>query len=75
MSEDSVDPKLVSQILASVRHKPLEDQLPCGCQMGTVDDAFVFRPCSLDCKYWLYAKAEGKRQGKPMMFGWEGSEN
>lgn len=42
------------------------DTLPCGCQMGTVGDAFVMQPCSPDCPYYCYAVAETKRQGKPV---------
>lgn len=42
------------------------DRLPCGCRMGTVNDVFVFEPCSLECKYARYAIAESQRQGKPV---------
>lgn len=42
-------------------------RLPCGCQMGTDDDKFIFIPHSLDCKYYLYTLAESKRQGKPII--------
>ena len=28
--------------------------LPCGCEMGTVDLAWVYRPCSLLCTYYRY---------------------
>ena len=43
--------------------EPLEE-LPCGCKMGSVGDAFVMQPCSTDCQYFRYAVAETKRQGK-----------
>lgn len=44
--------------------EPLET-LPCGCQMGTVNDAFVFRPHALDCTYYLYVLEQTAAQGKP----------
>ena len=28
--------------------------LPCGCEMGTVDLAWVYRPCSLLCRWYVY---------------------
>lgn len=71
----SVDPALVAQILAATAGKPLLKQLPCGCQMGTVDDAFVYRPCSPTCEYWLHVRQEAKRQGKPLAYGWDGDRN
>jgi hypothetical protein len=37
----------------------------CGCEMGTVDDAFVFRPCSLLCRWYVYFTAQAQAQGKP----------
>lgn len=71
MSE-RVDPALVLQILGATGGKPLTDRLPCGCEMGQVGEAFVYRPCSLDCRYYRYAMAEAERQDKPMGFGFEG---
>jgi hypothetical protein len=37
--------------------------IPCGCETGTVDDAFVLRPCSLLCDWYLFTIGEAKRQG------------
>lgn len=41
--------------------------LPCGCVIGTVDDAFFIAACSLglDCEYVQFSIAETARQGKP----------
>lgn len=43
------------------------ERLPCGCVCGTIGDAFVYMPCSLLCEFYLYAVAESKRQGKPLI--------
>lgn len=69
---DAIDPGVVRDVLASVRSEPLEERLPCGCEMGTVGDAFVMRPCSPDCKYWRYAMAEAERAGKPVGLAYDG---
>jgi len=45
------------------------ERLPCGCVVATVGDAFVMRPCSLGCEYYLFAVAETKRQDKPLVLG------
>lgn len=46
------------------------ERLPCGCQMGTdvIDGTptFLYEPCALDCRYYLYMLEESKRQAKPM---------
>jgi hypothetical protein len=42
------------------------DRAPCGCQWGTVDDAFIFEPCSTDCDLLEYVQAEATRTGKPL---------
>lgn len=36
--------------------------LPCGCVMETVGEAFVMTPCSPDCTYYLYAMKQGRKQ-------------
>lgn len=43
------------------------ETLPCGCRIGTVDDAFVLEACGAgtDCPTVQYVMAETKRQGKP----------
>lgn len=41
-------------------------RLPCGCRMGTLDDAFVFQPHDLRCKYYLYVLDQMKEQRKPV---------
>jgi hypothetical protein len=45
------------------------ERLPCGCRMETqvIDGQpmFIYEPCALDCRYYLYVLEEGKRQGKP----------
>lgn len=70
MSE-RIDPQLVQQVMAQVKGKTLESRLPCGCEIGPVGDALVFRPCSMRCKYAVYAVEESRRQGKPLNFGYE----
>lgn len=42
-------------------------ELPCGCVMGKVGDAFIIKPCSPNCKYFLYAIDVTKKQGKPLL--------
>lgn len=42
------------------------DRLPCGCRIGTVEDAFVMEPCSPNCPYFQYTVDEARRQGKPI---------
>lgn len=74
-STGGVAPGLVREVLAKVRADPQLERLPCGCEMGTVGDAFVMRPCSPDCKYWRYAKAEAERQGKPLGLAYDGDVN
>lgn len=44
------------------------ETLECGCQMGTVGEAFVFRPHDLKCPTYLYVLAETERQGKSTEF-------
>lgn len=41
------------------------ERLPCGCQFGVVNNAFVYEPCSLDCEWYKFVLAEAQRQGKP----------
>jgi len=31
-------------------------RLPCGCVMDQVEETFVYQPCSVDCRYWLYVQ-------------------
>jgi hypothetical protein len=38
---------------------------PCGCRMWIQGEAFVVRPCALDCPLYLYARAAAARAGKP----------
>lgn len=49
-------------------------KLPCGCEMGTVianeRRAFVFKPCSIDCKFYQYTIDESHRQKKPAELQW-----
>ena len=40
--------------------------LPCGCQMSTAGEAFLFKPHDLACPNYLYVLAESSRQGKPV---------
>lgn len=75
MSEPEVDPRLIAEILAQVRGESLLERFDCGCEIGNIGDAFVIRPCSMTCEKYRYAVAEGKRQSKPMAFGWEGDVN
>ena len=42
-------------------------RIDCGCEMGTVDDAFVYRPCSLLCRWYAYFTAQAREAGKPSM--------
>lgn len=71
---NQIDPALVQQILASADIHKL-DRLPCGCEMGVVNDAFVIRPCSPDCKYWRYAQQQAKAYDKPMGYVWDRDQN
>lgn len=59
------------QILLTAQAAPLQ-QLDCGCEIGTIDDAFVIRPCSLRCERYRYVIEEGRAQDKPIGFGFEG---
>lgn len=47
--------------------KSNELDLPCGCVMWNEGDAFVFKPHSMTCPYYLYVLEQGKAQGKDMM--------
>lgn len=47
------------------KHDVLKEKLPCGCAMSTVDDAFVFEPCSLTCEYYLYVQQQMAAKGMP----------
>jgi hypothetical protein len=42
-------------------------ELPCGCEMGTVDAAFVFRPHAEDCTWYAYVQGELAAQAKPIV--------
>ena len=39
-----------------------EMKLPCGCGMVTIHQTFYIKPCSLNCKYYLYAMEQSKKQ-------------
>lgn len=40
---------------------------PCGCRFGSVDDVFVFNPCSETCNTYAYAVTESRKQGKAIL--------
>jgi len=40
-------------------------RLPCGCEFGTVDDAFAYRPCSLLCQWYAYFTKTARELDKP----------
>lgn len=43
------------------------ETLPCGCRHGTdvIDGVrtYLYEPCSLQCKYYLYVLEQSKAQG------------
>lgn len=74
MSE-SVDPKLVAQILIAASGKPLETTFDCGCEVGVFGDAFMMRPCSPTCEKYLYTKEKARELGKTLQYAFDGSPN
>lgn len=40
-----------------------ETHYSCGCRTKVIDENFIIRPCSLDCKVYQYILEESKRQG------------
>lgn len=45
-------------------HTEPEFSLECGCKGYSIGDAFVWEPCSPDCKYAKFVEEETARQGK-----------
>lgn len=46
------------------------ERLPCGCLISVnteMGGPFYIEPHALDCQYYLFALAESKRQGKPVV--------
>ena len=41
-------------------------RFPCGCVVGTVEEAFVMIPCSVECEYFQYAMGRAAELGKPI---------
>lgn len=48
------------------------ETLPCGCKVGTAiingANTFIIEPCSLTCKYYLFAVEESNKQGNTTEF-------
>ena len=42
-------------------------ECPCGCEMWVEDKTFYVRPCSFNCKYYLYALEQSKKQGNKII--------
>lgn len=57
--------------MPDINTDPRYTKLPCGCIFGTEPlpdggNAFIYRPCSLDCQYYLYSQQAAAEQGKPL---------
>lgn len=45
------------------------DILPCGCECwneGGEGGQFMFRPCSMSCKYYRYIVEQAAKESKPL---------
>jgi len=38
-------------------------EFPCGCEAWVENATFFIKPCSLQCKYYLYTLDQSKKQG------------
>lgn len=43
-------------------------KLPCGCEMEKQGNAFMVKPCSLTCEYYLYVLEQSKRKNTPVIY-------
>lgn len=46
----------------------LRMKLPCGCEMEKQGNAFMVKPCSLTCEYYLYVLEQSKRKNTPVIY-------
>jgi hypothetical protein len=46
--------------------------LDCGCELGTVAEAFTLRPCSPACPWFAYFTGTATELGKPLRYRIEG---
>ena len=43
-------------------------QLDCGCELGTVAEAFTYRPCSPRCQWFAYITGQAAETGTPLEY-------